>query len=109
MRPPVPANAPEFVRNVEALMIISGDGDQIPVSAMPIDGTFPTATTKWEKRNIALEIPVWDEEPLHPVRQVRHGLPARRHPRQGLRHGGDQSRRPKASRRPCRSGGNSRS
>ncbi len=60
VRPPVPANAPEFVRNVEAL-IISGDGDQIPVSAMPIDGTFPTATTKWEKRNIALEIPVWDE------------------------------------------------
>ena len=61
VRPAVPANAPEFVRNVEALMI-TGDGDQIPVSAMPIDGTFPTGTTKWEKRNIALEIPVWDEE-----------------------------------------------
>ena len=61
MRPAVSANAPEFVRNVEALMI-TGDGDQIPVSAMPIDGTFPTATTQWEKRNIALEIPVWDEE-----------------------------------------------
>ena len=61
MRPAVPANAPEFVRNVEALMI-AGDGDLIPVSAMPIDGTFPTATTQWEKRNIALEIPVWDEE-----------------------------------------------
>ncbi len=60
MRPPVPANAPEFVRTVEALMI-TGDGDEIPVSAMPIDGTFPTGTTKWEKRNIALEIPVWDE------------------------------------------------
>ena len=60
IRPAVPANAPEFVRNVEALMM-TGDGDQIPVSAMPIDGTFPTATTKWEKRNIALEIPVWDE------------------------------------------------
>jgi pyruvate-ferredoxin/flavodoxin oxidoreductase len=60
VRPAVPANAPDFVRNVEAL-IISGDGDQIPVSAMPIDGTFPTGTTKWEKRNIALEIPVWDE------------------------------------------------
>ena len=41
MRPPVPANAPEFVRNVEALMI-TGEGDQLPVSAMPIDGTFPT-------------------------------------------------------------------
>jgi pyruvate-ferredoxin/flavodoxin oxidoreductase len=61
VRPAVPANAPEFVRDVEALMI-TGDGDQIPVSAMPIDGTFPTGTTKWEKRNIALEIPVWDEE-----------------------------------------------
>ena len=61
VRPPVPANAPCFVRDVEALMI-TGDGDEIPVSAMPIDGTFPTGTTKWEKRNIALEIPVWDEQ-----------------------------------------------
>ncbi len=60
LRPVVPAEAPEFVRNVESLMM-SGDGDLIPVSAMPIDGTFPTATTQWEKRNIALEIPVWDE------------------------------------------------
>ena len=61
LRPAVPANAPEFVRNVESLMI-AGDGDLIPVSAMPIDGTFPTGTTQWEKRNIALEIPVWDEQ-----------------------------------------------
>ncbi len=61
LRPAVPANAPEFVRNVEGLMI-AGDGDLIPVSAMPIDGTFPTGTTQWEKRNIALEIPVWDEQ-----------------------------------------------
>jgi pyruvate-ferredoxin/flavodoxin oxidoreductase len=61
MRPTVPANAPAFVRDVEGLMI-AGDGDLIPVSAMPIDGTFPTATTQWEKRNIALEIPVWDEQ-----------------------------------------------
>ena len=61
IRPAVAANAPDFVRNVEALMMI-GEGDEIPVSAMPIDGTFPTATTKWEKRNIALEIPVWDEQ-----------------------------------------------
>ena len=41
---------------------IAGEGDDLPVSAMPIDGTFPTATAQWEKRNIALEIPVWDEE-----------------------------------------------
>jgi pyruvate-ferredoxin/flavodoxin oxidoreductase len=61
IRPAVAANAPDFVRKVEALMMI-GEGDQVPVSAMPIDGTFPTATTKWEKRNIALEIPVWDEQ-----------------------------------------------
>jgi pyruvate-ferredoxin/flavodoxin oxidoreductase len=61
IRPAVAACAPDFVRNVEALMMI-GEGDQVPVSAMPIDGTFPTGTTKWEKRNIALEIPVWDEQ-----------------------------------------------
>src|SRR5271167_2189122 len=61
LRPVVPAEAPEFVHNVEGPMM-SGDGDLIPVSAMPIDGTFPTATTQWEKRNIALEIPVWDEQ-----------------------------------------------
>ena len=39
-----------------------GDGDYLPVSAMPIDGTFPTGTAQWEKRNIALEIPEWDEQ-----------------------------------------------
>ena len=69
---------------VTALMI-AGEGDLLPVSALPVDGTFPTGTAQWEKRNIALEIPVWDEERLHPVRQVRAGLPARGHPRQGLR------------------------
>jgi pyruvate-ferredoxin/flavodoxin oxidoreductase len=42
-------------------MMIAGDGDQLPVSALPADGTYPTATTQWEKRNISLEIPVWDE------------------------------------------------
>ncbi|MEO8661515.1 MAG: 4Fe-4S dicluster domain-containing protein, partial [Bryobacteraceae bacterium] len=61
LRPPVPAAAPDFVRNVLGA-IISGDGDSLPVSAMPIDGTFPTATAQWEKRNIALEIPVWDDQ-----------------------------------------------
>ena len=38
------------------------DGDNLPVSAMPIDGTFPTGTSQWEKRNIALEIPVWESD-----------------------------------------------
>ncbi|HVM61017.1 MAG TPA: pyruvate:ferredoxin (flavodoxin) oxidoreductase [Verrucomicrobiae bacterium] len=57
--PPVPAEAPEFVRNVLGEIIV-GRGDSLPVSRLPIDGTFPTATARWEKRNIALEIPVWD-------------------------------------------------
>ncbi|MGA8579450.1 MAG: pyruvate:ferredoxin (flavodoxin) oxidoreductase [Bryobacteraceae bacterium] len=61
IRPAVPAAAPEFVQKVIA-RIIAGEGDDLPVSAMPIDGTFPSATTQWEKRNIALEIPQWDEE-----------------------------------------------
>jgi len=58
--PTVPEEAPDFVKEVTA-MIIAGKGDDIPVSAFPNDGTFPTATTQWEKRNISLEIPVWDE------------------------------------------------
>ncbi|MEZ4642997.1 MAG: pyruvate:ferredoxin (flavodoxin) oxidoreductase [Chloroflexota bacterium] len=53
--------APEFVRSVTARMM-EGQGDELPVSAMPIDGTYPTATTQWEKRNIATEIPVWDPD-----------------------------------------------
>jgi pyruvate-ferredoxin/flavodoxin oxidoreductase len=60
MRPAVPPQAPEFVQKVLA-KIIAGEGDSLPVSAFPPDGTFPTGTTQWEKRNIALEIPVWDE------------------------------------------------
>ncbi len=59
-RPPaVSAQAPPFVRDVLAKMI-SGQGDELPVSSFPADGTYPTETSKWEKRNIALEIPVWD-------------------------------------------------
>ena len=61
IRPPVPVAAPEFVRKVTA-KIIAGEGDDLPVSALPVDGTFPTATSQWERRNIALEIPVWDQE-----------------------------------------------
>lgn len=60
-RPAVPAEAPEFVRKVTSLMLL-GEGDQLPVSALPDDGTYPTGTTRWEKRNIAAEIPVWDEK-----------------------------------------------
>ncbi len=59
--PSVPAEAPEFVQKVTA-EIIAGRGDLLPVSAMPVDGTYPTATTQWEKRNLALEIPIWDPD-----------------------------------------------
>jgi pyruvate-ferredoxin/flavodoxin oxidoreductase len=57
----VPAAAPDFVKRVQAV-IIEGKGDLLPVSAFPVDGTWPTATAQWEKRAIALEIPVWDEK-----------------------------------------------
>ena len=60
-RPPVPAEAPEFVQTVTA-RIIAGQGDRLPVSALPVDGTYPAGTARWEKRNIALEVPVWDEQ-----------------------------------------------
>jgi pyruvate-ferredoxin/flavodoxin oxidoreductase len=60
-RPPiVPGEAPDFVQRVTALML-AGQGDLLPVSAFPVDGTWPTGTARWEKRNIAAEIPAWDE------------------------------------------------
>jgi len=59
--PSVPEKAPAFVRDVLGT-IIAGRGDELPVSAMPLDGTFPTGTAKWEKRNIAQQVPVWDED-----------------------------------------------
>jgi pyruvate-ferredoxin/flavodoxin oxidoreductase len=58
--PVVSANAPQFVHETTA-PIIAGLGDDLPVSKMPADGTFPTATSQYEKRNIANDIPVWDE------------------------------------------------
>ena len=61
MLPPVRVHAPAFVRDVVGT-IIAGNGDALPVSALPIDGTVPTATAQWEKRNIAQQIPVWDTE-----------------------------------------------
>ena len=60
-RPAVPEGVPDFVERVTA-RILAGEGDLLPVSALPIDGTFPTGTTKYEKRSIALEIPIWDPE-----------------------------------------------
>ena len=57
--PPVPPEAPDFVQRVLAKMI-AGEGDLLPVSALPVDGTFPTGTARWEKRSLAHEIPIWD-------------------------------------------------
>ncbi len=55
----IPAEAPDFVRRVTAVMM-DGKGDLLPVSAFPVDGTWPTGTTRWEKRRIAHEVPIWD-------------------------------------------------
>ncbi len=60
-RPAVAANAPDFVQRVTARML-AGEGDLLPVSALPPDGAFPTGTAKWEKRSIAAEIPVWEAD-----------------------------------------------
>jgi pyruvate-ferredoxin/flavodoxin oxidoreductase len=59
--PMLPREAPDFVYNVLGEMA-AGRGDLLPVSALPPGGTFPTGTSQWEKRNIAQEVPVWDEE-----------------------------------------------
>ena len=61
MPEPVGAHAPDFVKRVTA-EIMAGRGDLLPVSVFPADGTWPTGTAIWDKRNLALEIPVWDEE-----------------------------------------------
>ncbi|MFV0450748.1 MAG: 4Fe-4S binding protein, partial [Propioniciclava sp.] len=58
---PVPADAPEFVREVTARMLLD-EGDALPVSALPVDGTYPSGTTRYEKRNISDIVAVWDEE-----------------------------------------------
>jgi pyruvate-ferredoxin/flavodoxin oxidoreductase len=59
--PLVPARAPDFVRQVTAMMI-AGRGNDLPVSALPVDGTYPSGTAQWEKRNISDMVPVWKPE-----------------------------------------------
>ncbi len=59
--PTVPANAPDFVQRVTAMMM-AGRGDELPVSALPVDGTYPSATTQWEKRNISNFVPIWEPD-----------------------------------------------
>jgi pyruvate-ferredoxin/flavodoxin oxidoreductase len=61
IRQPVARHAPQFVRDVLGSMI-AGHGDRVPVSALPCDGSFPTGTSRWEKRNLAAEVPVWDPD-----------------------------------------------
>ena len=60
-RAPISAEAPKFIADVLG-PIVAYEGDSLPVSAMPIDGTFPSASARWEKRNIGLEIPVWESD-----------------------------------------------
>ena len=57
----VPDEAPAFVRAVTGVMM-DGRGDQLPVSALPVDGTYPSGTTKWEKRNISDLVPIWEPD-----------------------------------------------
>jgi pyruvate-ferredoxin/flavodoxin oxidoreductase len=61
MPPIVPPQAPDFVQQVTAMMM-AGKGDELPVSALPVDGTYPTGTTQWEKRNISAYVPVWEPD-----------------------------------------------
>jgi pyruvate-ferredoxin/flavodoxin oxidoreductase len=85
--PLVPASAPEFVRNVTAMMM-AGRGDELPVSALPVDGTYPSGTTAYEKRNVSELVAAWDSEPCiqcgncsfvcpHSVIRSRYYEPAR--------------------------------
>jgi len=61
MREVVPPEAPEFVQHVTAMMM-AGRGDELPVSALPVDGTFPSGTAKWEKRGISEIVPIWEPD-----------------------------------------------
>lgn len=58
--PLIPAHAPDFVKSFTSVLL-AGHGDSLPVSMMPVDGTYPSGTTKWEKRNISDEVAIWDE------------------------------------------------
>jgi pyruvate-ferredoxin/flavodoxin oxidoreductase len=61
MRGPVVTDAPPFVKEVLAPMVAM-KGNHLPVSAMPVDGSWPTGTTQYEKRNIAVHVPVWEPD-----------------------------------------------
>ncbi len=61
LKPVVSAKAPAFVQEVTAPML-AGKGDELPVSKIPVDGTYPSSTAKWEKRNIADFVPLWQPQ-----------------------------------------------
>ena len=103
IRPPVPAAAPDFVQKVTA-QIIAGEGDDLPVSAMPVDGTFPSGHgAMGEAEHRARDSGV-GRGAVHPVRQVRAGVPAQRDPREGVRLAAAWTARRRRSRR-CRRAG----
>ena len=64
--------------------MMAGRGDELPVSALPVDGTYPSGTTRYEKRNISEVVAVWDRA-VHPVRQLQLRVPAQRDPHPLLR------------------------
>ena len=91
-RPPVvPADAPGFVQKVTAMML-AGEGDFLPVSALPVDGTFPTDTAQWERRSIAREIPIWDPTICIDCAKCALVCPHSRDPDEGVRAGRDGGR-----------------
>ena len=93
---PIPDDAPEFVQPVTAALI-AGDGDLLPVSALPVDGTFPTGTATYEKRAIAKRDPDLGSRRVHRLRQVRDRLPARHDPHEGVRRRASWRARPAGS------------
>ncbi len=85
-RPPIVSGAAPGLRpEASRRVMLAGHGDRLPVSAFPVDGTWPTATAQWEKRNIATEIPVWDPAVCIQCNKCALVCPARRDPREGLR------------------------
>ena len=85
------ARRPTSSPRVTARML-AGNGDLLPVSALPVDGTFPTGTARWEKRSLAAEIPIWDQSICIDCGKCAHRLPARDHPHEGLRPRGADGR-----------------
>ena len=81
--PPISPNAPQFVKDVLG-RLTAGEGDDLPVSAFPVDGTFPTAHRAIRKAQSRAGNSGLGREDLHPMPEVRGDLPARDHPREGL-------------------------